>query len=178
MMLAKLLTPDCFPAIGTRTGGGDVKDYFVIDQRLFELEPRSGELSPGETIILRLSYSYNCLDFGGDHVVPITMKLDKGKQLKLWLRGRTLPRGYGRLFLPSPLLTSLKPIRIGHEAPPTQMVQVSLYFLLLLSWKFGSVYVSNTSFHLPLVYIVQPFFFYCFLLLFLHFTFSFPNLGD
>ena len=101
-------------------------------------------------------------DFGGDHVVPITMKLDKGKQLKLWLRGRTLPRGYGRLFLPSPLLTSLKPIRIGHEAPPTQMVQVSLYFLLLLSWKFGSVYVSNTSFHLPLVYIVQLFFFTAF----------------
>jgi hypothetical protein len=98
----------------------------IIDQRLFELEPRSGELSPGETVILRLSYSYNCLDFGGDHVVPITMKLDKGKQLKLWLRGRTLPRGYGRLFLPSPLVTSLKPTRIGHEAPPTQMVQVSL----------------------------------------------------
>ena len=98
----------------------------IIDQRLFELEPRSGKLEPGEKLILRVSYSYNCLDFGGDHVVPITMKLDKGKQLRLWLRGRTLPHGYARLFLPSPLLTTLKPTRIGHEAPPTQMVQVCI----------------------------------------------------
>ena len=103
----------------------------IIDQRLFELEPRTGELSPGETMILRLSYSYNCLDFGGDHVVPITMKLDKGKQIKIWLRGRTLPRGYGRLFLPSPLLTSINPTRIGQQAPPAQMVQVCYLFLSL-----------------------------------------------
>ena len=102
----------------------ELRQNSIIDQRLFELEPRKGNLGPGERMILRLSYSYNCLDFGGEHIVPITMKVDKGKQLRLWLRGRTLPRGFGRLFLPSPTVTTLKPTPIGHQSPPSQAVQI------------------------------------------------------
>jgi hypothetical protein len=101
----------------------EIQQNSIIDQRLFEFEPRKGDLGPGESMILRLSYSYNCLEFGGDHVVPITMKLDKGKQLRLWMRGRTLPRGFARMFTPS-TLTELSPTRIGHEAPPTQSINL------------------------------------------------------
>jgi hypothetical protein len=101
----------------------EIRQNSIIDQRLFEFEPRSGDLKPGESMILRLSYSYNCLDFGGEHIVPITMKLDKGKQIKLWLRGRTLPRGFARLFTPA-VTNIFSPTRIGHEAPPTQTVQL------------------------------------------------------
>ena len=101
----------------------EIRQNSIIDQRLFEFEPRKGDLGPGESMILRLSYSYNCLDFGGDHIVPITMKLEKGKQLRLWMRGRTLPRGFAKMFTPS-TVTMLKPTRIGHEAPPTQSINL------------------------------------------------------
>jgi hypothetical protein len=97
----------------------ELRQNSIIDQRLFEFEPRIGDLKPKETMIVRLSYSYQCLDFGGEHIVPITMKLDKGKQLRLWLRGRTLPRGFARIFTPS-ITHSLAPTRIGHQAPPVQ----------------------------------------------------------
>ena len=101
----------------------EIRQNSIIDQRIFEFEPRNGHLGPGETMILRLSYSYNCLDFGGEHIVPITMKLDKGKQLRLWMRGRTLPRGFARIFTPS-ITNYFVPTRIGHEAPPTQSIQL------------------------------------------------------
>ena len=101
----------------------EIRQNSIIDQRIFEFEPRSGDLKPGETMILRLSYSYNCLDFGGEHMVPITMKLDKGKQLQLFLKGRTLPRGFARLFTPA-VTHFFSPTRIGHEAPPIQTIQL------------------------------------------------------
>ena len=73
-------------------------------------------------MILRATYNYTCLDFGGDHNVPVVMKLDKGKQLQLWPRGRTIPQPYARLCSFPSTGHALKAVAIGHEDPPVQRI--------------------------------------------------------
>ena len=69
---------------------------------------------------VRLSYQYVSTEFGGDHCIPILFKLAKGKQVRIWLRGRTLPPSQARLYAPCTDAVKLAPVQIGHPAPPTQ----------------------------------------------------------
>ena len=102
----------------------ELRQNSIIDQRLFQVEPKSASLKPGESVVLRISYSYECLDYAGDHSLPLLLKLEKGKQVRVWLRGRTLPPAQARLFTPSSSQIILQPTPIGHTAPPLQSVLI------------------------------------------------------
>jgi hypothetical protein len=98
----------------------ELRQNSIVDARLFEIEPRAARLAEGETATIRLSYRYVSTEFGGDHCLPVLFKLSKGKQVRVWLRGRTLPPAQARLYAPCADAVRLAPVPIGHAAPPTQ----------------------------------------------------------
>ena len=102
----------------------ELRQNSIVDSRLFEIEPKSGSLGEGETATVRLSYQYASTDFGGDHCIPVLFKLAKGKQVRIWLRGRTLPPSQARLYAPVAEKVQLRPVAIGHASPPVQTVTV------------------------------------------------------
>ena len=101
----------------------DLAQNAIIDSKVFDIQPRRGSLAPGEATTLRLHYNYNTMIQGGCHQVYVTLKLDKGKQVRLLLRGRTLDVPTPLLFLGDPLAThTLAPVPIGVMEPPVQAV--------------------------------------------------------
>lgn len=56
----------------------------------FTFEPRSAVLQPGESVAIKLSYSFTSLKYGGFHSIPVFLKVDQGKQVYLDLIGQTL----------------------------------------------------------------------------------------
>ena len=92
----------------------ELRQNSIIDARLFDIEPKEASLPEGETVTIRISYSYSSTEYGGDHCIPVLFKLSKGKQIRLWLRGRTLPPNQARLFVPVANAVKLHPVGLGH----------------------------------------------------------------
>jgi hypothetical protein len=92
----------------------------VIDHDLFELTPRKGKLGPQEGFVLKITYHYKMV---GEHDLPVTLQVAKGKQLVLVLRGSTLEESEPRLTLPSAEY-ALADMQIGQEFPPEQVVEL------------------------------------------------------
>ena len=102
----------------------ELRQNSIIDARLFEIEPKQAQLPEGETVTVRISYNYNSIEYGGDHCVPVLFKMSKGKQIRLWLRGRTLPPDQARLFVPVANAVKLNQVPIGHASPPIQNIVI------------------------------------------------------
>lgn len=101
----------------------DLAQNAIIDAKVFDIQPRRGSLGAGESTTLRLHYNYNTLAQGGRHQVYVTLKLDKGKQVRILLRGRTLEPSVPLLHLGDPTcLHTLAPVPIGVVSPPVQSV--------------------------------------------------------
>ena len=60
--------------------------------RLFSFEPRSGSLSPGESVTFSLSYSFASTKYNGLHKIPVLLRLTNGRALFIDLVGQTLER--------------------------------------------------------------------------------------
>ena len=103
----------------------DLAQNAIIDAKVFDIQPRAGSLGAGEATTLRLHYNYNTMAQGGLHQVYVTLKLDKGKQVRILLRGRTLEPSVPLLHLGDPTCVhKLAPVPIGVVAPPVQTVPV------------------------------------------------------
>jgi hypothetical protein len=104
----------------------ELRQNAIIDQHLFDIQPRSGSLEPGGgSLIIKMHYSYRTMDHQPDgfHDLPILFRVDKGKMFVLNLCGRTLKEAQPLLYLPS-LRHSLKPVAIGENDPPQQEIQL------------------------------------------------------
>lgn len=62
----------------------------IEDLACFEISPRHGELQPGESRVLTISYNHSSLKYGGRHVLPVHLKLSQGKQFWIDFTGTTL----------------------------------------------------------------------------------------
>ncbi|CAM9640219.1 unnamed protein product [Chrysoparadoxa australica] len=93
----------------------------IIDRlRLFEVTPQKMSLQPGESINLRISYSFTSLQYQGEHDLPLLVQVDRGKQFFLDLKGITLTPGEAHFYIPTgPSQSySLHPVALGTS--PTQ----------------------------------------------------------
>jgi hypothetical protein len=92
----------------------------IIDNKLFEITPRSGSLGPQDTLTMKIAYHYK---MAGEHDLPVTLQVSKGKQLTLKLCGKTLEPAQPQLVLPSQEL-DLVPMAIGQNDPPLQPMEL------------------------------------------------------
>jgi len=69
----------------------EIRQNRIIDElKCFEVYPKQGELAPGESLSVRLSYSYNTMEYGGVHELPLLLRVFQGKQFWIKCCGRTL----------------------------------------------------------------------------------------
>lgn len=101
----------------------ELKQAFLLDQRVFEVLPRSGLLGPGEAVTLRISYRHHVLEYGGMHNLEVLLGLVNGKQVRLALEGRTLSSMTPCVF-PVARSNMLARQPLGMRDPPVQFVEL------------------------------------------------------
>lgn len=113
-----------------------VQISIIEELKCFEVEPRSGTLEPGESVVIMISYSHSTLKYNGFHKLPVLVKLQQGKQFWLDISGRTLPTetpvpGITNYLLHPPVGSSniydLDPVPIGLMRVESPMQRVELF---------------------------------------------------
>jgi len=98
----------------------------IVTKKLFTVEPRNGQLKPGEMQILTITYQYTHVDEPWE--LPILLQAKKGRRIILNLVGRTLnPQDRVFHFAQKPFNTAqhmLQPIMIGEKKPPVQTMEL------------------------------------------------------
>ncbi|KAL5256774.1 hypothetical protein ACHWQZ_G011893 [Mnemiopsis leidyi] len=89
-------------------------------QERFDIEPREGTIKPGDTLSLIFTYRHGS---EGVEELPILLKLSRGREVMLQLRGVTVTPGlaYPQIAHQS---HTLHPVIIGSDCPPIQYYEL------------------------------------------------------
>ena len=98
----------------------DRLERYLIESGLLDVRPRGGQLAPGQTAQLAVTYQHEVL---GTHVVPLLLAVKHGKRVRMDLLARTLPADLPLLVLPA-AESVLRPVAIGDTEPPLQAVEL------------------------------------------------------
>ena len=101
----------------------DVKTNFVLDAGLFEVEPRTGLIEPGDAQTIRFTYHYLSTNFNGRHTIPVHLNLENGAQIQLLFMGKTLTNQEQLVFIPKDEY-ELEPMPIGLTHPLEQEIEI------------------------------------------------------
>jgi hypothetical protein len=98
-----------------------VKQGFVIDEEIFSVFPRGGDLMPGQRQNLEVKYQYKDVSYEQHHL-NVILQIENGKQVVMQLTGTTLK------IQEKCLLTAtnyeLAPVAIGAGAAPVQTMEI------------------------------------------------------
>ena len=98
-----------------------VKQGFIIDEEIFSVFPRGGDLMPGQRQNLELKYRYKDVSYPTHHL-NVILQITNGKQVVMQLTGTTLK------MQEKCLLTNqhyeLSPVAIGASAAPVQTMEI------------------------------------------------------
>ena len=97
----------------------------LVDRRIFGVMPRKVTLEPGESKTIYFFYSYISTVSKGVHELPLIIRVFKGKQVRLLLRGRTLDPCAPFIHLNSPKkVYELSPVPLGCVDAPRQPIKL------------------------------------------------------
>lgn len=101
-----------------------LEQNLILDSNLFTIVPKSGNLRPGESQQIIMTYSH---EFAGLHRLPVVFKIQNGvtpigREMLLCFQGYSVPPGKSCLYFHS-TRHEFSPVEIGLANPP---VQVSL----------------------------------------------------
>jgi hypothetical protein len=99
-----------------------VNQNFILDNSIFEISPRAGNLKPNETIRIQMTYTHKV---AGAHSLPVVFRLKNGasragKEVFINFVGYTIPKTQKFLHHQSPEF-EFQPIKIGSLSPPIQL---------------------------------------------------------
>ncbi len=98
-----------------------VKQGFIIDEEIFSVFPRGGDLMPGQRQNLELKYRYKDVSYPTHHL-NVILQIENGKQVVMQLTGSTLK------MQEKCLLTNqnyeLSPVVLGASAAPVQTMEI------------------------------------------------------
>ncbi|XP_019896730.2 cilia- and flagella-associated protein 65 isoform X1 [Esox lucius] len=92
----------------------------VQDNRLFNIEPRSGKLQPGQQRAVSFTYRH---DFTGPNRLPVLFKLSHGREILLNFMGVTVLKDKPYLR-PTSTKHVFAPVAIGGFSPPKQVFEL------------------------------------------------------
>jgi hypothetical protein len=112
-------------AKGEVTSDEQLKLNLILDNQLFSITPKSGNLLPGESMNVKFTYKH---DIVGTHRLPVILKIQNGsitetKDLIITLYGSTIPLNKKSIMFPS-MQHRFKDVSISTVYPPIQQ-----YFL-------------------------------------------------
>lgn len=116
--------------------------------KCFTLEPREGTLSPGQSLILTVTYSHTSLKYSGYHKLPIHLRLNQGKQFWIDFIGITLVNDLFHMTTSNALSPTLPqpPSGTGTVNPPRPLTsgEKPLTTLLFLPTSQQNIYLLNS----------------------------------
>ncbi|GBG24646.1 Cilia- and flagella-associated protein 65 [Hondaea fermentalgiana] len=101
----------------------EMRQAFLLDQRVFEIVPRSALLGPGEAVTVRVSYRHHVAEYEGLHRLEVLFGLTHGKQVRVKLEGQTLS-GATPFAFPVARRCELSRTPIGLRDPLVQFVEI------------------------------------------------------
>eukprot|EP00794_Sanderia_malayensis_P017503 gene17503-19253_t len=94
----------------------ELHEMFVMDNNLFNIEPKKGILSSGESQVVTLMYRHSS---AGIHKLPVLLKVAKGREILLNFTGNTVSPDERYLHF-STTRHMFVPLPIGNITPPIQ----------------------------------------------------------
>ena len=89
---------------------------FIAENKIFEVSPKLMKMEPGARCTVEMRYKH---DFVGFHEMPMLLKVERGKRIRMRLRGNT--RGFHERSLQLlGMQQTLSPVCIGERHPPSQ----------------------------------------------------------
>jgi hypothetical protein len=104
----------------------ELNDNELLERRVFDLQPRSLRLLPGQSATVRVHYAYASMINSGRHEVVVMLRIRHGKPIRLMLRGCTLAPKAPYLYCGIPSRTlRLAPVPLGIAEPPVHGVLIA-----------------------------------------------------
>ena len=96
--------------------GYEAAQNFIAENKIFEVSPKLVKMEPGARCTVEMRYKH---DFVGFHEMPMLLKVERGKRIRLRLQGNTRDLHERSVQLLG-LSQTLSPVRIGEAHPPSQ----------------------------------------------------------
>jgi hypothetical protein len=104
---------------------------WVEDHSIYDIQPRSGEIPPGDFLHVRLAYHHYSV---GTHILPVVFNVHDGRSILLYLKAHSVAPNVGCLSVRSPIAT-LQPVPLGVESGPMQSVELTNNGAVSAPWR-------------------------------------------
>jgi cilia- and flagella-associated protein 65 len=129
-----------------------ISQNFILDNNIFDISPRAGNLKPGDIVRIQLTYTH---DVAGAHSLPVVFRLKNGasragKEVLINFTGYSVPAGQRFLHLQSNS-HELQPIRIGTMVAPIQTYHLMNRGAVPLEFKIDTSTLEKVVYDLMVV---------------------------
>jgi hypothetical protein len=104
---------------------------WVEDHSIYDIQPRSGEIPPGDFLHVRLAYHHYSV---GTHILPVVFNIHDGRSILLYLKAHSVAPNVGCLSVRSPIAL-LQPVPLGVESGPMQSVELTNNGAVSAPWR-------------------------------------------
>merc|ERR1719191_919218 len=104
---------------------------WVEEHSIYDIQPRSGEIPPEESLHIRLAYHHYSV---GTHILPVVFNVHDGRSILLYLKAHSVAPNVGCLSVRSPQAL-LQPVPLGVESGPMQSVELTNNGAVSAPWR-------------------------------------------
>merc|ERR1719265_1203750 len=94
---------------------------WVEDHSIYDIQPRSGEIPPGDFLHIRLAYHHYSV---GTHILPVVFNVHDGRSVLLYLKAHSVAPNVGCLSVRSSVV-QLQPVPLNAGEGPMQPVELT-----------------------------------------------------
>lgn len=104
---------------------------WVEEHGIYHIEPKSGEIFPGDFVYIRMSYLHQSV---GTHILPVVFNVQDGRSSLLYLKAHSVAANVGCLSVRSSVV-SLQPVPLHVGRGPMQPVELTNSGCVAAPWR-------------------------------------------
>jgi len=118
---------------------------WVEEHNIYDIQPRSGEIMPGDFIYVKMTYHHHSI---GTHILPVVFNVHDGRSVLLYLKAHSVAPNVGCLSVRSSVVT-LQPVPLNVQRGTTQPVELTNSGCIGAAWRIDmqSIYAFNMDNH-------------------------------
>lgn len=104
---------------------------WVEEHGIYDIEPRSGEILPGDFLHIKMTYHHHSV---GTHILPVVFNVHNGRSVLFYLKAHSVPPKVGRLSARAPVV-QLEAVPLGVDRGPIQPVELTNSGAVAAPWR-------------------------------------------
>lgn len=104
---------------------------WVEEHSIYDIQPRSGEILPGEFLHVKMTYNHHSI---GTHILPVVFNVHDGRSVLMYLKAHSVAPNVGCLSVRSSVVT-LQPLPLDVEMGTTQPVELTNSGCIAAPWR-------------------------------------------